>query len=151
MQMSIIRRGTNRGGCGGVSGIQTPYLSRIILQIPGEGSHGRGCYWEVLISNMRKTSEAVGLNVSDPGAGGGKCAGLRPVLQGFGPSRPDIWVVEVGHDDQNSLDPWISPPQGDLPDYGVTAVALNWRRVVLTTPGGGYTGGGDGEDRDLQQ
>ena len=43
-------------------------------------------------------------------------------------------------------DPWGRPPQSGASDYGATAVVMSRRRVVLPTPGGGYAGGGDGDD-----
>ena len=47
-----------------------------------------------------------------PGVGGGKHAGLWPVLQGRSLSNCFIWVGDVGPDDPECPDPWILPPQG---------------------------------------
>ena len=49
--------------------------------------------------------EVVGVNVVDPGVGGGKYAGLWHVLQVRGPIHPDIQVGDVGPDVPHGPDP----------------------------------------------
>ena len=69
--------------------------------------------------------EAVGANVADPGAGGGEHVGLRPVLQGRGPSRPAKRVVDMGPDAPDFPDPWGLPPQGVLLSERETVTATS--------------------------
>ena len=90
--------GTRRGGGGGVTGILKPPIHGIILQITGEVAHGGGLQLGDSYFEYEEGAEAVGTNVSYPGAGGGEHAGLRQVLQGRGPIRPDIQVRDMGPD-----------------------------------------------------
>ena len=45
-------------------------------------------------------------------AGGGKYAGIWPILKGFGTIHPDIRVVDMGLDAPYGPYPWGLPPQG---------------------------------------
>ena len=64
--------------------------------------------------------EVAGTNIADPGAGGSKHTGFRPILHGFVPSRPVIPVVDVGPGSPYILYPWIIPPYSGLLDDGAT-------------------------------
>ena len=88
-------------------------------------------------------AEVVYAKVVDPGVGGGEHAGLRPFLQGQGPSRPNIRAVDVGPDDlYGRYTRGLSLQDGLLSD-GEKAAETRLREVVLPTPGRGYAGGGD--------
>ena len=52
----------------------------------------------------------------------------------------------MGPDALDGPDPKGCPPQGGPSDYGASAVVMSRQGVVLTTPGGGYAGGGSGDD-----
>ena len=93
--------------------------------------------------------EAVGANVADHGAGGGKRAGLHPVLQGFGKSCPDIRAGDVDIDDPNYPEPQCFQPQGVLSDDRTKTAATIPRGMIIPTPRGGYAGGQSGEYRYL--
>ena len=93
--------------------------------------------------------EAVGANVADPGAGGGEHVGLRPVLQGRGPSRPAKRVVDMGPDAPDGSDPQGLPPQGGPSADEVTSAATSRWGSIIPTHGVGYAGGGAGNDRYL--
>ena len=82
----------------------------------------------------------------DTGAVGCKYMGLWLLLQDRGPSCSTIRVGDVGPDALGGPDPWGRPPQCGPSDYGATSVVMNRLGVVLPTPGGGYEGGGAGDD-----
>ena len=88
-------------------------------------------------------------NVADPEAGGGKHPGLRPVLQGRGTIPPSIRVRNMRPDALDSLDPQGLPLQGGPLDNGAKYAPTGQSGLVLPAPGGGYAGGGAGDDGDL--
>ena len=57
-------------------------------------------------------AEAVGTNVKDPGAVGGKHMGIWNILQGRDTSHTDTWVGDVGLDAMDGPYPKGLPPQG---------------------------------------
>ena len=76
-----------------------------------------------------------------PWSGGGKHAGLWPVLQGRSLSHFSIGVGDVGPDDPECPDPWILPPQGGTSSDGAISMETSRKGVVIPTPRGGYAGG----------
>ena len=88
-------------------------------------------------------------NFVDPGVGGGEHIGLRPDLQCCNPSRPDIRVGDVGPDTSYGTEFWGLQPQGGPSTDRETFTITSRRRVVLTTPVGGYEGVRDGDNQDL--
>ena len=60
---------------------------------------------------IRGSAQGVGVNVTDPRAGGVKRAGLWPVLQRRGIRRPSIQVKDVVPDALDGTDPQGLQPQ----------------------------------------
>ena len=113
-----------------------PLIHSIILQISGEGAHSGGEQLGSGDFESKEGAEAVDTNDADPGAGGGKHAGLRPILQEWVPSHPYIRVVDMGPDDLDSPEPMgLTPPTGggSTPPWGRLCRRWVWRRSIPTS------------------
>ena len=119
------------------------YLGRVIMTADDDLANGD--------FESEEGEEAVGTNFVDTGEVGRNRACLRTVLQGRGPSRPDIPVVDVSPDAPGCPDPWGIPLQGGtLSDRGKSAATSRWGVVIPPPPppGGGYEKGRTGGYRD---
>ena len=74
---------------------------------------------------------------------------IQTVLQGRGPIRTAIQVVDVGLDTPYGIEPWGQPTKGGPLADRATTTAKSLRMAALPTPGGVYAGGGARDDRDL--